>query len=620
MLMTLLVPAFAAETTTSSDTYSYTYTPTTKTSGTTTSGTSSDGTDNGDTETRPVDEILTSYSNSNGRVLSMAHMGNARLYPEDSLSGFKSCVKSGIDILSCSVQETKDGQLVLMEDDTIDRMLTDTEGRAVTGKVSSYTLKQLQSEYYLRESHGGRDNDATKETVLSLSDLLDEYKDDVMIYITNGWSYAKLVNSTAKKADATDVVIIGGASSETSITNFTAKTGTPICHICATYEDGVNKDSAKKFSKRVLKAGADAVMLSTSDHYSSIFKNSTLKQFKDKGRAFISATDYSLAGERNDNMEGWNDLIKTGYSVIETDYPSEISTYLKQIESYRSTLGSLITQAQTLNSSSYSKDSYKLLENAIEEGENVSSSGSVTLTEIDNARYNLQEAIDALEYGNEVPKKSMNPWLIVLIVVLSVAVVFAAVILILRYINRHKNERRMHNEVANKFKTISEKNLRTAKTEVDDSVTPISTDGSSHNIIENLGGEEALKEAQRAEKERRKKWKADQKKREAELKRQEEEKRKVEQRQKEDLKILAEQKKREAEEKKAERKEKADALKEKFKRTPKDTPENQSEETKEPKETNDTETAEDAEPKIVVPKVPKESSDKSDGSSEDSGK
>ena len=67
-------------------------------------------------ERRAVDEIISSYNNHNGRVMSVAKAGYPRLYPEDSLSGLAFCVENGVDIISVTVQQTKDKGLVLLED------------------------------------------------------------------------------------------------------------------------------------------------------------------------------------------------------------------------------------------------------------------------------------------------------------------------------------------------------------------------------------------------------------------------------------------------------------------------------------------------------------------------
>ncbi|MBO7681302.1 MAG: hypothetical protein J6T17_00935, partial [Clostridia bacterium] len=190
-------------------------------------------------ERRAVDEIISSYNNHNGRVMSVAKAGYPRLYPEDSLSGLAFCVENGVDIISVTVQQTKDKGLVLLEDATLGRMLVDrSSGNAAKGKVSSYTLEELQNNFYLREGHGGPNRKATKETVPGLHDALQLTRNSVMLYITNGFKYAETINDVAKGLNACDVVILGGAPSADDIRIFVDHTGTPICHITANFVDG----------------------------------------------------------------------------------------------------------------------------------------------------------------------------------------------------------------------------------------------------------------------------------------------------------------------------------------------------------------------------------------------
>jgi hypothetical protein len=260
------------------------------------------GEDEEEDETRTVDEIITSYNNNNGRVLSAAKAGYPRLYPEDSLTGLRYCVENGVDIISVTVQQTKDKGLVLLEDATIDRMLVDrSTGEAGKGKVSSYTLEELQNNFYLRDGHGGSKK-ATKETVPGLHDALELTRNSVMLYITNGFQYAETINDVAKGLNACDVVILGGATSADDIKIFVDHTGTPICHITSNFVDGTTEGAPRNFIKDTLDAGADAVNLATDKDYSAIFKSSTTKRFEDAGRGMVSATTFATSGEHVDRI------------------------------------------------------------------------------------------------------------------------------------------------------------------------------------------------------------------------------------------------------------------------------------------------------------------------------
>ena len=447
------------------------------------------GEDEEEDETRTVDEIITSYNNNNGRVLSAAKAGYPRLYPEDSLTGLRYCVENGVDIISVTVQQTKDKGLVLLEDATIDRMLVDrSTGESGKGKVSSYTLEELQNNFYLRDGHGGSKK-ATKETVPGLHDALELTRNSVMLYITNGFQYAETINDVAKGLNACDVVILGGATSADDIKIFVDHTGTPICHITSNFVDGTTEGAPRNFIKDTLDAGADAVNLATDKDYSAIFKSSTTKRFEDAGRGMVSATTFATSGEHVDRIEGWQELIEAGYSIIETDYPKELSVYIKDIEAYRTELSSLITQAQTLNTDKFSKETAKTLKKTLADAETMSSKGAVSLRQMDETRYNLQESIDALELGEEVDQVHTPIWQILLIIAIVLLAIAGIVLVVLRVFNKHKKEFRKQRKVRRKYKAMSEKNLAEAETVIDETTPTISQDTAGLNIYESFTGE-----------------------------------------------------------------------------------------------------------------------------------
>ena len=79
-----------------------------------------------------------SYFNSD-RFLVIAHRGGRSLGPESTLYTFKRAVEIGVDVIEIDAHTTKDGHLVIIHDDTVNRT---TSGK---GTVNSLTLKELQS-------------------------------------------------------------------------------------------------------------------------------------------------------------------------------------------------------------------------------------------------------------------------------------------------------------------------------------------------------------------------------------------------------------------------------------------------------------------------------------------
>ena len=69
----------------------------------------------------------------------IAHRGYSGAFPENTMLAFRKAVEAGTDGIELDVHETKDGQLVVFHDETIDRS---TDG---AGPILSYTLSELKA-------------------------------------------------------------------------------------------------------------------------------------------------------------------------------------------------------------------------------------------------------------------------------------------------------------------------------------------------------------------------------------------------------------------------------------------------------------------------------------------
>ncbi|AEM78512.1 glycerophosphodiester phosphodiesterase [Thermoanaerobacter wiegelii] len=72
------------------------------------------------------------------KPLVIAHRGDSRNAPENTLASFKRALEMGADGIELDVQLTKDGQLVVIHDERVDRT---TDG---IGFVKDFTLKELK--------------------------------------------------------------------------------------------------------------------------------------------------------------------------------------------------------------------------------------------------------------------------------------------------------------------------------------------------------------------------------------------------------------------------------------------------------------------------------------------
>ena len=74
-----------------------------------------------------------------GDAMIIAHRGASDRFNEHTITAYKIASDDGVDYLEIDLRMTKDGELVAMHDDTINRTTNET------GKVSNYTLEELKA-------------------------------------------------------------------------------------------------------------------------------------------------------------------------------------------------------------------------------------------------------------------------------------------------------------------------------------------------------------------------------------------------------------------------------------------------------------------------------------------
>ena len=78
------------------------------------------------------------WTQSEKNIFVAAHRGWSEKYPENTILAFEKALELGVDQIELDIRITKDDQLVVIHDATVDRT---TNG---TGAVNSFTLAELQ--------------------------------------------------------------------------------------------------------------------------------------------------------------------------------------------------------------------------------------------------------------------------------------------------------------------------------------------------------------------------------------------------------------------------------------------------------------------------------------------
>lgn len=122
------------------------------------------------------------------KIIVVAHRGDWRNAPENSLQAIENCIKMGVDMVEIDIQETKDGQLVLMHDYTIDRTTK------ATGLVKDWTLDSLRT-LKLLDGLGVE----TNQKIPTLEEALRLCKDKILVNLDKSYDIFDKCYEVVKK-------------------------------------------------------------------------------------------------------------------------------------------------------------------------------------------------------------------------------------------------------------------------------------------------------------------------------------------------------------------------------------------------------------------------------------
>lgn len=156
-----------------------------------------------------IDALIKNLEDSeNNQIIVVAHRGDWRNAPENSLIAIENCIKMGVDMVEIDIRETKDGKLVLMHDETIDRT---TNGK---GFVKDWTLDSLKT-LQLKDGLGV----ATRHGIPTLEEALLLAKDNILVNLDKCYDIFDKCYDVMKRTNTLDQVIIKGLKTRSEVEN-----------------------------------------------------------------------------------------------------------------------------------------------------------------------------------------------------------------------------------------------------------------------------------------------------------------------------------------------------------------------------------------------------------------
>lgn len=275
--------------------------------------------------TSKVNNLLKTLKNPTSKeVMVIAHRGDWRNAPENSIQAIKNVIEMGVDMVEIDIQKTKDDQLILMHDITLDRTST---GK---GKIENFTLEELQK-LYLRNGAGI----ATSHKIPTLEEALIICKGKILVNLDKGYNYFEDAYKIAKKTGTTSQIIIKGSKNYDQVFQ---EQGDILKDVIYMPIVNLNKPNArqiiKDFSEKLRPAAFELVFNSDT--------SSLLQQFnqikKNGSRVWVNSLWPSLNAGHHDDMaveenkpeESWGWIIAKGANMIQTDRPELLLQYLRK--------------------------------------------------------------------------------------------------------------------------------------------------------------------------------------------------------------------------------------------------------------------------------------------------
>lgn len=257
-------------------------------------------------------------------VMIFAHRGDWRNAPaENSLLAYQRCIDEGIDGIEIDLQMTRDGVLVVMHDETLDRTTT---GK---GKVCDYTLEELKNLYLLSPI-----GVVTRQRIPTFEEVLELAKGRILILVDKWLKIKDSVIETAKRHNCLSQIVLRSSLSSFKFQEKVGSLPNEIIYIPVLVCKG--KGDLEKLNDIINNYTIPIASFSFIRDDFEILKQIPL--LKKKGyRIWLNSLWGKFNGGHDDELgfidvsNSYEWLINSGANIIFSDNPLRLRDYLKNI-------------------------------------------------------------------------------------------------------------------------------------------------------------------------------------------------------------------------------------------------------------------------------------------------
>lgn len=239
-------------------------------------------------------------------IMITAHRGMAAGVPENSLAAIRQSIRDGVEIIEIDVRRTKDNQLIIMHDQTVDRTTTGS------GMVEEMTWEEMKD---FRLLHDGV---PTKEPILTFEEALRAGNGKVIFDLDLKTERIDLVMEVVEEQEAQWSVVFFDSDWEV-LEQVQARH--PDWYLMPrAYDVEMAKEAYEKFKPWAI-------------HVDPSFASAELSEYFQERKVYVwinALGDVDRALEAGD-INPLRELLKTKPSIIQTDHPGKLKALTRNL-------------------------------------------------------------------------------------------------------------------------------------------------------------------------------------------------------------------------------------------------------------------------------------------------
>ena len=262
-------------------------------------------------------------SGDTSAVLVVAHRGDWRYAPENSIAAIEHSIAVGVDIVELDLQLTKDSVLIVMHDATLNRTTT---GK---GRVADWTLDSIRT-LKLKNGCGIR----TKHTVPTLEEALLAARGRVLLNLDKADRYFDLVVPLLEKTGTTRQIVMKGSKPAAEVLGLYGKYLDEVIYMPVVNLD--REDAPESMEAYIAELKPVAYELIYAEAEDAAMPLRMRDELRGKALIWYNTLWDTLCGGHDDDLSledpdaAFGYLIDTlGARIIQTDRDEHLMTYLR---------------------------------------------------------------------------------------------------------------------------------------------------------------------------------------------------------------------------------------------------------------------------------------------------